>query len=285
MGRSAPGVQADAVEAVTAGAARDGAAPCPAPLLVVDAVTHGYRLGDRALPVLEAISLSLPAEGFAAIIGPSGAGKSTLLGLIAGLEEPAAGRVLVRGVAARLGRVGYMPQRDLLHPWRTALDNATVALELRGVRRGEARRQARALFERFGLGGFERARPHELSGGMRQRVALARTVLAGGDLILLDEPFGALDALTRARMQDWLMHTWPELRRAGLLVTHDVEEALLLADDVYVLSPRPGRIVTRVRVPWPRPRARAVVAEPAFGRLKAGLLAALGLGDEGGGAP
>ena len=176
---------------------------------------------------------------------------------------------------ALLGRVGYMPQRDLLHPWRDALDNTTVALEVRGVRRAEARVQARALFAAFGLDGFEHARPDELSGGMRQRVALARTVLAGGDLVLLDEPFGALDALTRARMHDWLLATWPRLDRAGLLVTHDIEEALLLADEVYVLSARPGRIVAHVTVPFGRPRGRAVLAEPAFGRLKLDLLDAL----------
>ncbi|MCL6650364.1 MAG: ABC transporter ATP-binding protein [Chloroflexi bacterium] len=249
----------------------------PLPLLLVDAVSHTYRLRGRALPVLDHVSLSLARDGFAAIVGPSGSGKSTLLGLIAGLEQPTTGRILVGGSADRLGRVGYMPQRDLLQPWRDALANATVALELRGVRRDAARRQAQALFEQFGLRGFERARPDELSGGMRQRVALARTVLAAGDLVLLDEPFGALDALTRAQMQDWLLHTWPQLGKAGLLVTHDVDEALLLADAVYVLSPRPGRIITRVRVPFARPRPRDLVIAPTFAELKLRLLAALGL--------
>jgi len=251
---------------------------------MLDDVSHGYRLGGRYLPVLEAITLTLPRSGFAAIIGPSGSGKSTLLGLIAGLEEPVAGCLQLGGSSERLGHVGYMPQRDLLHPWRNALDNATVALEVRGMARTMARAEARALFTSFGLDGFERARPHELSGGMRQRVALARTVLASGELILLDEPFGALDALTRARMQDWLLETWPHLGRAGLLVTHDVEEALLLADEVYVLSARPGRIVLHLRVPFGRPRARALIAAPAFGRLKVQLLEALGLGGPEGGA-
>ena len=254
-----------------------GEAEPAAPLLDVSAVSHAYRIGARVLPVLEGVTLSLPREGFAAIIGPSGSGKSTLLGLIAGLEEPSSGTIRLAGTARRLGRVGYMPQRDLLHPWRTALDNATVALEVRGIGRAAARRRAAALFEDFGLEGFERARPHELSGGMRQRVALARTVLASGELILLDEPFGALDALTRARMQDWLFLTWPRLHRAGLLVTHDVEEALLLAEDVYVLSPRPGRIVAHVRPDFPRPRSRALLADPRFGEIKVELLRALGV--------
>ena len=257
----------------------------PLPLLQIWGVSHGYQLGAHALAVLDGISLTLEREAFATVIGPSGSGKSTLLGLIAGLEEPDSGRILLSGSAHRLGRVGYMPQRDLLHPWRNALDNATVALEVRGVRRSDARRQARALFAAFGLGGFERARPHELSGGMRQRVALARTVLASGELILLDEPFGALDALTRARMQDWLIDTWPSLGRAGLLVTHDVEEALLLADDVYVLSPRPGRILLHLRSPFARPRSRSLIADPAFGREKMRLLEALGVSDAPEGMP
>jgi ABC-type nitrate/sulfonate/bicarbonate transport system ATPase subunit len=253
-----------------------GAVDTPS-LLTVDSVTHGYRVGGQPLPVLDQISFSLGRDGFAAFIGPSGSGKSTLLGLIAGLEEPDRGRITLAGQARRLGRVGYMPQRDLLQPWRNALDNATAALEIHGVSRREARGRARALFEQFGLGGFERARVDQLSGGMRQRVALARTVLASGELILLDEPFGALDALTRARMQDWLQRTWPALARAGVLVTHDIDEALMLADDVYVLSPRPARIVAHVRVTFLRPRPRALVAAPEFGRLKITLLDALGL--------
>ena len=251
-------------------------APTP-PLLDVRAVSHHYRLGGRLIPVLDGVSFALGRERFAAVIGPSGSGKSTLLGLIAGLEEPAAGVIALEGSTRRLGRVGLMPQRDLLHPWRSALDNATVALEVRGVGRAAARERAAALFQEFGLAGFERAHPHELSGGMRQRVALARTALAGGELILLDEPFGALDALTRARMQDWLLLTWPRLQRAGLLVTHDVEEALLLADDVFVLSPRPGRIIAHVRPDFPAPRSRALLADPRFSELKVELLRALGV--------
>lgn len=252
---------------------RSGAPTDPSTVLLhVAGVSHGYLIGGRLLAVLEQVNLTVTRGGFAAIIGPSGSGKSTLLNLIAGLEQPRLGTITIDGSAQRLGRCGYMPQRDLLHPWRSALDNAIVALDVRGVDRGESRPRARELFARFGLSGFEHARPHQLSGGMRQRVALARTLLAGGPLVLLDEPFGALDALTRAQMHQWLLETWPALDRAGLLVTHDVEEALLLADEVYVLSRRPGRIVARYQSPFPRPRPHDLIADPRFARLKLELL-------------
>ena len=177
-------------------------------------------------------------------MGPSGSGKSTLLSILAGLEPPTSGTIALRGDpnARRIGRIAYMPQRDLLLPWRTALGNAAAGLEARGVPRREARERTRALFAEFGLSGFERAYPAALSGGMRQRVAFARSALATGDLLLLDEPFGALDALTRASLQRWLLEVWARLRVTCLLVTHDVDEALLLADRIYALSPRPGRV-------------------------------------------
>jgi ABC-type nitrate/sulfonate/bicarbonate transport system ATPase subunit len=168
-----------------------------------------------------------------------------------------------------------MPQRDLLLPWRTALGNATAGLEARGLPRSEARRRAQAVFSDFGLAGFERLYPPHLSGGMRQRVAFARTTLAGGELLLLDEPFGALDALTRAALQRWLLELWGRLGRACLLVTHDVEEAILLADRIYVLSRRPGRVILERQVPLPRPRSREQLAQPVALALKAELLAAL----------
>ncbi|HEV2238874.1 MAG TPA: ABC transporter ATP-binding protein, partial [Ktedonobacterales bacterium] len=177
--------------------------------------------------------------------------------------------------ARRLGQVGYMPQRDLLLPWRTALDNATAGLEVRDVPRATARAQALALFETFGLSGFASAYPHALSGGMRQRVAFARSLLAAGDLLLLDEPFGALDALTRASLQRWLLEIWGGLRQSCLLVTHDVDEALLLADRVYALSPRPGRVALAATVPLGRPRAAGDLARPEVTALKARVLAAL----------
>jgi ABC-type nitrate/sulfonate/bicarbonate transport system ATPase subunit len=212
-----------------------------------------------------------------ALVGPSGSGKSTLLAIVAGLDEPTTGEVVLRGDprARRLGRVGYMPQRDLLLPWRTALGNAIAGLEVRGVPARQARERARALFADFGLAGFEDAYPHTLSGGMRQRVAFARTVLAGGDPLALDEPFGALDALTRAALQRWLAEIWGGLSRTCLLVTHDVDEALLLADRIYVLTARPGHVRLERAVPVERPRRPAMLARPELARLKAELLEAL----------
>jgi NitT/TauT family transport system ATP-binding protein len=261
---------------------------------------YGRRPGVLAL---EGLDLEVRPGEVVAVVGPSGSGKSTLLEVVAGLAEPTAGSVAVGGAqspAARVARCAYMPQRDLLLPWRTALDNAALALECRGVRRRAARERARALFERFGLAGFERARPRELSQGMRQRVAFLRTLLADRPVLALDEPFAALDAITRASLQTWLAGALEEQARTVLLVTHDVEEALFLADRVAVLSPRsrgerktrdgggsasanpspPGpaaRIVAELQVGIPRPRPRReTVTGPAFAALKERALEALG---------
>ena len=248
------------------------------PLLDVRDLTMRYRGGrGEGVTALAGLSLRVERGEFVAIVGPSGCGKSTLLSIIAGLETPTSGTVALAGdsVHPRLGRVGYMPQRDLLLPWRRALENAIAGLEVKGVARGEARERARTLFAQFGLAGFERSYPPALSGGMRQRVSFARTVLAGGDLLLLDEPFGALDALTRADLRAWLLDVWDRLGATCLLVTHDVDEALLLADRVYLLSARPGRVRLERRVPLPRPRRAAMLDQPETIALKAELLAAL----------
>jgi NitT/TauT family transport system ATP-binding protein len=227
------------------------------------------RFGD--VVALEGLDLSVAEGEVVALVGPSGCGKSTLLELVAGLQQPDAGAVEVASPAA------YMPQRDLLLPWRDAVGNAALALESEGVRRREARRRAAPMFERLGLGRFEHARPHELSGGMRQRVAFLRTLLTGRPLLLLDEPFGALDAITRASMQDWLAGALQAEPRTVVLVTHDVNEALLLADRVAVLSPRPGRVVTELCVDLPRPRVRReLVGDPAFAEFERRALEALG---------
>ena len=224
-----------------------------------------------SVTALDALDLAVREGEVVAVVGPSGCGKSTLLELIAGLQEPDAGTVSVAGSAA------YMPQRDLLLPWRDALGNAALALEATGVPRSEARRRAAPLFERLGLARFERARPHELSGGMRQRVAFLRTLLPGRPVLLLDEPFGALDAITRAAMQEWLAGALAAEPRTVVLVTHDVIEALLLADRVLVLSPRPGRVVAELRVDLPRPRVRReLVGDTAFAELERRALEALG---------
>jgi NitT/TauT family transport system ATP-binding protein len=231
------------------------------PTVAVSGVTRSYRSRRREVSALEGVDLELGEREIVAVVGPSGCGKSTLLELVAGLQEPDDGLVSVRGrrtAPDRREACSYMPQRDLLLPWRDALGNAALALECQGTSRAQARRRAAPLFERFGLAEFEGARPTALSGGMRQRVAFLRTLLPGRPVLLLDEPFGALDSITRADMQEWLEGALEaeEVGRAVLLVTHDVEEALFLADRVVVLSPRPGRIVAEIEVGLERPRSR-----------------------------
>jgi len=208
--------------------------------------------------VLDGIELEVGPHERLGIVGRSGAGKSTLLSLVAGLDEPDRGVVSACGETAasgRLARCALMPQRDCLLPWRTALDNACLALENAGMARKEARSVAAPLFARFGLSGTERLRPARLSAGMRQRVAFVRTLLAGKDVLLLDEPFGALDAITRGELQEWLAQALADEPQAVLLVTHDVEEALLLCDRVAVLSG--GQIATVLDVDAPRNAADA----------------------------
>jgi ABC-type nitrate/sulfonate/bicarbonate transport system ATPase subunit len=226
----------------------------------------GHSYGK--LRTMELLDVEVPADGVLGFVGPSGCGKSTLLELIAGLQEPERGEIelgAARTSADRLTHCAFMPQRDLLLPWLSAIDNATLALRNRGVGRSEARRQAGMLFERFGLGGFERSRPAQLSGGMRQRVAFLRTLIAGKPVLALDEPFASLDAITRAEMQQWLAGALAADPRTVVLVTHDIEEALYLCDSVAVLSARPARILTRLRAPSPRLADRdEAVTDPAF---------------------
>jgi ABC-type nitrate/sulfonate/bicarbonate transport system ATPase subunit len=220
------------------------------------------------LPVLRGVDLDVPPGRRLGVVGPSGCGKSTLLLVVAGLLEPVRGEVAVGGHTEppeRLARCALMPQRDLLLPWRTALDNACLPLENAGMRRREARERARPLLARLGLDGFAGARPAELSGGMRQRVAFGRTVLAGKEVLLLDEPFGALDAITRTDLQDWLRAALRETPRTVLLVTHDVEEALVVCGRVAVMSRRPGAVVAELELPASPAAARSdVVALPGF---------------------
>jgi NitT/TauT family transport system ATP-binding protein len=237
----------------------------------------GHRFGD--LRALTSVDLVVPAGQVLGIVGPSGCGKSTLLEIVAGLREPSEGTVAIgipRAAPERLAACALMPQRDLLLPWRSALDNAALALELRGERRKEARRHALPLFGQFDLAGFADARPHELSGGMRQRVSFARTLLAGKPVLLLDEPFGSLDAITRGELQEWLAAALEAEPRTALLVTHDVEEALFLCDRVLVLSPRPGTVRAELAVDFPRvgPR-RERVTSPDFAALRERALEAL----------
>jgi ABC-type nitrate/sulfonate/bicarbonate transport system ATPase subunit len=238
--------------------------------LSVSSLTHRFPADEAPLLVLDDVGLAVSAGELVALVGPSGCGKSTLLRILAGLEVPSGGRVAVDQVA-------YMPQRDALLPWRRALDNAVLGAQVAGEPLALARRRALDLFPAFGLAGFERAWPGELSGGMRQRLALLRTFLMPASTLLLDEPLGALDAITRRQLQGWVEERWlaEQPRRSVLLVTHDVEEALLLADRVLVMSPRPGRVVASVGSGFTRPRDAALVLDPEFVAVKAELLEAL----------
>jgi ABC-type nitrate/sulfonate/bicarbonate transport system ATPase subunit len=233
-------------------------------------VHRAYR--DRrgtSVPALAGVCMHADHGELLAVVGPSGCGKTTLLELICGLQPPDRG--LVECAPAAL-----MAQRDLLLPWLSAVDNAALALRIAGRSRAQARDRAAELFAELGLQGFERAHPHELSGGMRQRVAFLRTLLSGKPVLCLDEPFGALDAITRAEMQGWLGRALAREPRTVVLVTHDVEEAVVLADRVAVLSPRPGRLRAEIGVDLPHPRSRT---DPAVMALREQALVALGMGN------
>jgi len=230
-------------------------------------VGRSYRdRRGRSVRALDGVSVRAAPGELLALVGPSGCGKSTLLELVCGLQSPDEGSVASAPAV-------LMPQRDLLLPWLSALDNAALALRIAGHPRARARSRAAALFSELGLEGFQRAHPAELSGGMRQRVAFLRTLLSGKRVLCLDEPFGALDAITRADMQEWLAGALAREPRTVVLVTHDVEEAVVLADRVAVLSPRPGRVLEQLEVELPRPRARTDAAlielrEHALGVLR-----------------
>jgi ABC-type nitrate/sulfonate/bicarbonate transport system ATPase subunit len=248
------------------------------PKLQTDGISKVFRglggTGSQDVHALEGIDIEARAGEFVSIVGPSGCGKSTLFNILAGLIEPTGGRVLLDGnpTDQLLGTFGYMPQKDLLMPWRTVLNNTTLGLEIAGFSRRAARHRALEDFPRFGLTGFEDAWPTSLSGGMRQRAALLRTFLAGREVMLLDEPFGALDALTRQEMQSWLLQIWQADRKTIVFVTHDVEEAVYLSDRVYVLSGRPGHVVMQVEIDLPRPRPQSISVTARFIELKQRLI-------------
>lgn len=208
------------------------------------------------MPVLDRVSMHVAQGEFVSIVGPSGAGKSTLFRLLTGALKPDHGSIRIGDGTGDPGKpcFAFMPQSDALLPWRRVLDNVTLGLEIQGVSRAEARDRAYPLLADFGLDGFERHYPRQLSGGMRQRAALLRTVLQARPVQLLDEPFGALDALTRMQMQRWLEERWLEARWTTVLITHDVREATALSDRIYVLSHRPARVIAEFAVTAPRPR-------------------------------
>jgi ABC-type nitrate/sulfonate/bicarbonate transport system ATPase subunit len=242
------------------------------------AVTKTYGgLGSERLLTLDRVDLVAHPGEFVALIGPSGAGKSTLFAILAGLDDADSGAILIDGAEppSRLGACAFMPQRDALLPWRRTIDNVTIGLELAGLGRAAARERAVPLLERFGLGDFSSAWPWQLSGGMRQRAAFLRTVLLGKPAMLLDEPFGALDGITRGELQQWLLEVWGEVGSTVLLITHDVAEAVFLADRVYVMTPLPGAIATVIEIDLPRPRTLAIEESAQFAALETRLRAAL----------
>ena len=249
------------------------------PKLELRRIDKAFHADGLAVQALDNLSLEVAPGELLTLVGPSGSGKSTILNLIAGLLEPDAGEIRLDGAVCikRAGKFGYMPQRDLLLPWRSVLENVIVSQELGGGDLAQARGRAAELLPLFGLQGFEAAYPASLSGGMRQRAALLRTVLTGREVLLLDEPFGALDALTRSELQNWLMEVWGEFRQTVVFITHDVEEALYLGDRVLVLSQRPGRVLRSLPVRLARPRSRALLTQPEFREQLAELLESLGL--------
>ncbi|WP_339225305.1 ABC transporter ATP-binding protein [Paenibacillus sp. FSL H8-0332] len=240
------------------------------PALEVSGISKSFTHRRRETQVLNQVSLTVEPQEFVSIVGPSGCGKSTLFHIIGGLTLPDTGTVRMNGipVTGQRGKISYMPQQPALFPWRSTLDNVLLGGELQGAPQREAREAARHWLAKIGLGGFERAYPHMLSGGMQQRAAFLRAMLAPQELMLLDEPFSALDALTREQMQRWLLELWEENRRSVLFITHNIEEALLLSTRIYVFSGRPGSVLHTVEVPFPRPRREEIADSPEFLRMR-----------------
>jgi len=247
----------------------------PDPHFYCEGITKNY---DNK-PVVKDISLTLPDGGFISLLGPSGIGKTTLFNVLAGVEEPDAGKVYLyeEDITGISGRVSYMLQKDLLLEYRTVLDNVILPLLIRGEKKKTAREKAAAFFTLFGLAGYEKKYPAQLSGGMRQRAALLRTYMSHNDVILLDEPFSALDAITRLRMQQWYCEIAQTMNLSTIFITHDVEEALILSDTVYVMNGSPGTITAEFDIPSVRPRDHDFSTSPQFAEQKRLILKAIGL--------
>jgi ABC-type nitrate/sulfonate/bicarbonate transport system ATPase subunit len=228
------------------------------------------RRGVDQVQVLQPVDVIARPGEFVSIVGPSGCGKSTLFSIIAGLEAPSEGAIVIDGDdhTGETGHVGYMLQKDLLLPWRTVLNNVILGLEVSGVKREDSVAAARPLLEAYGLGKYENARPSQLSGGMRQRAALLRTLLFNRKIMLLDEPFAALDAQTRLQMQLWLLEVQATFHKTIVFVTHDIDEAVFLSDRIYVMHGQPGSIVREIAVDLPRPRSLEVTASAEFSAYK-----------------
>lgn len=239
-------------------------------LLEVDTVSKTFRDGAAPLHVLDRVSLTVGHGEFVSIVGPSGSGKSTVFHIIGGLTQPDEGVVRIDGIdiTGERGHISYMPQQPALFPWRTVQDNVIMAMEVLGVAKRDARQKAQEWLAKVGLEGFEKAYPHTLSGGMQQRVAFLRALLSPKELMCLDEPFSALDALTRLHMQRWLLNIWETNKRSILFITHNIEEALLLSDTIYLFSNKPATVLERIEVPFARPREEALLSDPQFVAMK-----------------
>ena len=247
---------------------------------IIEVVNVSRRIGQGSgyVDVLANVDFYARRGEVVSVIGPSGCGKSTFLDILARLERPDSGTVTVQGLHTEnlLGSVGYMQQKDLLLPWRTVMNNVILGLEMQGISKKIARRQATERMDSFGLSGFEDQYPYALSGGMRQRAAFLRTILTDTSVLLLDEPFSALDALNRSHMQEWLLNLLESYdEKTVVLVTHDVEEALFLSDRIYVMSPRPGRIVVAEKIVWDLPRSRNLLSTQQFTETKSRILSYL----------
>jgi len=243
--------------------------------LAVKGLSYGFT-DDKLL--FDKLDLAISTGEFVALLAPSGIGKTTLFRLLAGQLQPLGGELYIGESEARGGRIGYMPQRDCLMPWRTVLDNAALGLELSGINKREARRRALELLPQFGLSGTENQYPHELSGGMRQRVSFLRSMLGGSSVLLLDEPFSALDAMVRIQMQEWLLQVWEQHRKTILFITHDIDEAILLADRVLVTASSPVSVLHEIVINLPRPRSYDIVLDRPFIELKRRAMELLGRG-------
>ncbi|PGK34076.1 ABC transporter ATP-binding protein [Bacillus anthracis] len=234
---------------------------------------HNVSFHYDEKPIINELNASIQDKEFVSIIGPSGCGKSTLFRLITGLEEVSTGQIELTETKSH--PVGYMPQKDMLLPWRTIIENAALPLECQGVQKKEAQRKAKELLHKFGLQGYETKYPKDLSGGMRQRVSFIRTLLTGGEILLLDEPFSALDALMKASLQEWLFEQWKEWEKTILFITHDVEEALFLSNRIFVVENQPITTLTERIVPLDRNRTRKDLYKPEVLALKDELLSML----------
>ena len=239
-------------------------------------VTH-FKQNYEEMPIIDDISFHLDKNEFVTLIGPSGCGKSTIFNMIGGIVPIDEGKVFIDGkdCTGEPGHVSYMYQKDLLLPWKKVIDNAALPLLIKGENIKDARKKVSPYLKLFGLQSFEYKYPFQLSGGMQQRAALLRTYMFSRDILLLDEPFGGLDAITRSRMQSWLLQVIDKIKATVLFITHDIEEAIYLSDRIYVLSARPARMKEEVQIPLPRPREREIVTSSQFNQIKSHVLSNL----------